>query len=37
MHATLEVNIPRYATAIMTANEIIDLLSAAHASELGGH
>ena len=37
MHAALEVNIPRYATTIVTTNEIIDLMSSAHASELGGH
>jgi len=37
MHAALEVNIPRYATAIVTTNEIIDLMSSAHASERGGH
>ncbi len=37
MHATLEVSIARYATTIVTTNEIIDLMSSAHASELGGH
>jgi hypothetical protein len=37
MHAALEVNIPRYATAIVTTNEIVDLMSSAHTLELGGH
>jgi ureidoacrylate peracid hydrolase len=37
MHAALEVNIPGYATAIATTNEIIDMMSSAHALELGGH
>ncbi len=37
MHAALEVNIPIYATTIVTTNETIDLMSSAHASELGGH
>jgi ureidoacrylate peracid hydrolase len=35
MHAALEVNIPRYATAMVTTNEIINLMSSAHALELG--
>jgi hypothetical protein len=30
-------HIPKYATTIVTTNEIIDLMSSAHASELGGH
>jgi hypothetical protein len=37
MHAALEINIPRYATAIVTTNEIVDLMSSAHALELAGH
>ena len=37
MHAALEINIPSYATAIVTTSEIIDLMSPAHASELGEH
>ena len=31
MHAALDVNIPRYASAIVTAQEIVDLLSSAQA------
>jgi hypothetical protein len=37
MHAGLEINLPRYATAIVTTNEIVDLMSSAHALELAGH
>jgi ureidoacrylate peracid hydrolase len=37
MHPALEVKIPRYATTIVTTNDIIHLMSAVHASELGGH
>jgi ureidoacrylate peracid hydrolase len=36
MHAALDINIPNYASAVVTTNEIIDLISSAHASELGG-
>ena len=36
MHAALDINIPNYASAVVTTNEIIDLMSSAHASELGG-
>lgn len=32
MHAALDVNIPSYATAIMTANDVIDLMPSARAS-----
>ena len=35
MHAALDVNIPRYATSIVTANEIVDLMSSAQPLELG--
>ena len=35
MHAALDINIPNYASAVVTTNEIIDLMSSAHASELG--
>jgi hypothetical protein len=35
MHAALEVNIPRYASHIVTAQEIVDLLSSAQGVELG--
>ena len=27
MHAALDVNIPNYATAVVTANEVVDLIS----------
>jgi hypothetical protein len=27
MHAALDINIPSYASAIVTANEIVDLIS----------
>ncbi len=37
MYAALEVNVPRYATAIVTANEIINLMSPAQATALGSH
>jgi ureidoacrylate peracid hydrolase len=37
MHAALDINIPNYASAVVTTNEIIDSISSAHASELGGH
>ena len=37
MHAALDINIPNYASAVVTTNEIIDLMSSAHASGLGGH
>jgi nicotinamidase-related amidase len=33
MHAALEVNIPRYASSIVTTKEIVGLLSSAHALE----
>ena len=36
MHAALDINIPNYASAVVTTNDIIDLMSSAHASELGG-
>jgi ureidoacrylate peracid hydrolase len=36
MHAALDINIPNYASAVVTTNEIIDLIPSAHASELGG-
>jgi nicotinamidase-related amidase len=35
MHAALDVNIPRYATSIVTTNEIVDLVSSAQPLELG--
>ncbi len=35
MHAALDINISNYASAVVTTNEIIDLMSSAHASELG--
>jgi ureidoacrylate peracid hydrolase len=35
MHAALDINIPNYASAVVTTNEIIELMSSAHASELG--
>jgi ureidoacrylate peracid hydrolase len=35
MHAALDVNIPRYASHIVTAQEIVDLLSSAQGVELG--
>jgi len=37
MHAALEVNIPSYATATMTANGVINLMLSARACELAGH
>ena len=36
MHAALDINIPNYASAVVTTNEIIDLISSVHASELVG-
>lgn len=36
MHAALEVNIPRYASRIATAQEIVDVLFSAQAVEPGG-
>jgi hypothetical protein len=36
MHAALDVNIPRYATGIVTAQEIVGFLSSAEAMELRG-
>ena len=36
MHAALDINIPLYASAVVTTNEIIDLMSSSHATELGG-
>lgn len=36
MHAALDINIPHYASAVVTTNEIIDLMSSAHASQFGG-
>ena len=35
MHAALDINIPNYASAVVTTNEIVALVSSAHASELG--
>jgi nicotinamidase-related amidase len=35
MHAALYVNILRYATSIVTTNEIVDLVSSAQPLELG--
>ena len=35
MHAALEVNIPRYASHIVTARETVDLLSSAQGVEFG--
>ena len=37
MHAALDINIPLYASAIVTTDEIIDLMSSPHASEPVGH
>jgi hypothetical protein len=34
MHAALEVNIPSYASRIVTTQEIVDLLSSAAIAEL---
>jgi ureidoacrylate peracid hydrolase len=34
MHAALDVDIPRYATAIVTANEVVDLMSCGRSLEL---
>jgi hypothetical protein len=31
MHAALDVNIPNYASAIMTTNEVVDLISSVRA------
>lgn len=33
MHVALDINIPNYATAVMTADEIIDAISSSHSSE----
>jgi ureidoacrylate peracid hydrolase len=35
MHAALDVNMPRYATSIVTTNEIVDLVPSAQPLELG--
>jgi nicotinamidase-related amidase len=35
MHAALEVNIPNYASAIVTTDEIVDAISSLQPSELG--
>jgi ureidoacrylate peracid hydrolase len=35
MHAALDVNIPRYASAIVTANEIVDLMSSVRGKSHG--
>jgi nicotinamidase-related amidase len=35
MRAALDINIPNYANAVLTTNNIIDLMSSAHASDLG--
>ena len=35
MRAALDINIPNYASAVLTTNVIIDLLSSAHGSEVG--
>lgn len=37
MHAALDINMPHYASAIVTASDIADLLSSAQASLPGGH
>ena len=37
MHAALDVNIPRYATSIVTTREVVKLMSSAHAAEVGAH
>ena len=37
MHAALDINIPLYASAVVTTKEIIDLMSSARALELVGH
>ena len=38
MHAALEVNIPNYASAIVTTDEIVDLISALSTAGIGvGH
>ena len=36
MHAALDVNIPRYATSIVTTNEIVDLMSSASPEPVRG-
>ena len=35
MHAALDVNLPSYAGAIVTTNEIVDAISSAQTSEIG--
>jgi len=35
MHAALEVNLPNYASAIVTTSEVVDLISAVESSEAG--
>ena len=37
MHAALDVNIPNYASAIVTTNQIVESLSSIHASGLSAH
>ena len=37
MHAALDINIPLYASAVVTTKEIIDLMSSARALELVGN
>ena len=37
MHAALDINIPRYASAVLTANEVVDLMSAAQPLEPVAH
>ena len=32
MHAALDVNLPNYASAIVTTNEVVDLISSVEAS-----
>ncbi len=34
MHAALDINLPNYASAILTTNEIVDLISSVHTSEI---
>ena len=35
MRAALDINIPNYASAVLTTNVVIDLMSSAHGSEVG--
>jgi ureidoacrylate peracid hydrolase len=35
MRAALDINIPNYASAVLTTNDVIDLMSSAHSSEVG--